>query len=54
MENQIIAHPTIQWVYSSKDGDLNGNVGSAKKGDPFPQPVSGDYVFTKIPSLSSN
>jgi hypothetical protein len=54
MEEEIIAYPILQWAYSSNDGQLHGTIGYAKDNDPFPQPVSGDHVFTKTSSLSSN
>lgn len=51
--NNIIAEPILKWVYSSNDGDLEGTVGSVRNNNPFPQPVSGNYVFSKTPALSS-
>ena len=51
--NDVIAQPILNWVYSSNDRDLEGTVGSLKNNSPFPQPVSGNYVFSKTPALSS-
>ena len=36
--------PSIKWVYGWKDGDRANTVGSAKNGDPIPQPS--DYLTT--------
>jgi hypothetical protein len=55
MKDDKIAKPILQWMYSSNDGkSLHNTVGSVKGNDPFPKPVSGDYIFTKTPTLSGN
>jgi hypothetical protein len=54
MKDDKIAKPILQWAYSSKDGHLHGTIGSSRENSPLPKPVSGDYVFTKTPTLSGN